>query len=43
MLVFDDSPALLLQAGGEGPSGDLERALVRFLEARGEVEDAARR
>ncbi len=30
-LLFDGSPASLLVQGGEGASGDLERALVRFL------------
>lgn len=30
---FDGSPGELLLAGGEPPEGDLERALVRFLQA----------
>ena len=30
-LLFDGSPRALLQQGGEGQDGDLERALVRFL------------
>jgi len=29
---LDGSPAELMQAGGEPPDGDLERALVRFLQ-----------
>ncbi len=30
-LLFDGAPATLLELGGEGAGGDLERALVRFL------------
>ncbi len=33
-LLLDDTPAALLAAGGEGEGGDLERALVTFLEQR---------
>ena len=33
-LLFDGTPDLLLQQGGERPGGDLERALVRFLRER---------
>jgi ABC-2 type transport system ATP-binding protein len=33
-LLFDGSPGGLLDRGGEDPGGDLERALVRFLERR---------
>jgi ABC-2 type transport system ATP-binding protein len=32
-LLFDGPPAALLAAGGEDDRGDLERALVRFLES----------
>jgi len=32
-LRFDASPSELLRAGGEPPDGDLERALVRFLQS----------
>jgi ABC-2 type transport system ATP-binding protein len=39
-MLFDDAPAALLREAGEGESGDLERALVRFLERRAEAEDA---
>jgi ABC-2 type transport system ATP-binding protein len=39
-MLFDDAPAALLREVGEGEHGDLERALVRFLERRAEVEDA---
>ena len=42
-LLFDDSPAALLAIGGEGEGGDLERALVRFLEERAAAEDSAAR
>ena len=34
-LIFDGPPAELLRRGGEGEHGDLERALVAFLAARG--------
>ncbi len=33
-LLFDGTPAALLGNGGEPAGGDLERALVRFLDAR---------
>jgi ABC-2 type transport system ATP-binding protein len=33
-LLFDGPTAEILAAGGEGPAGDLERALVRFLRDR---------
>jgi ABC-2 type transport system ATP-binding protein len=33
-LLFDGAPRALLADGGEGPDGDLERALVRFLHRR---------
>ncbi len=33
-LLFDGSPRALMQQGGEGEDGDLERALVRFLRER---------
>jgi hypothetical protein len=39
-MLFDDAPAALLREAGEGESGDLERALVRFLERRAEAEAA---
>ena len=42
-LLFDDSPAALLAIGGEGAGGDLERALVRFIEERSAAEDSAAR
>ncbi|MCW3018038.1 MAG: heme exporter protein CcmA [Solirubrobacterales bacterium] len=32
-LLFDGAPATLLERGGEPAAGDLERALVRFLDA----------
>jgi ABC-2 type transport system ATP-binding protein len=35
-LLFDGTPAGLLELGGEGAGGDLERALVRFLDRREE-------
>jgi ABC-2 type transport system ATP-binding protein len=41
-LLFDGRPLALLRAGGEGQSGDLERALVRFLEERASAEQRAR-
>jgi hypothetical protein len=31
-LLFDGAPPALLREAGEGEGGDLERALVRFLE-----------
>ena len=39
-LLFDDSPAALLARGGESEGGDLERALVRFIEEGARAEDA---
>jgi ABC-2 type transport system ATP-binding protein len=42
-MLFDDSPAALLARGGEGEGGDLERALVRFIEERAQAEDASAR
>jgi ABC-2 type transport system ATP-binding protein len=33
-LLFDGAPRALLADGGEGPDGDLERGLVRFLHRR---------
>jgi len=34
-LLFDGTPAALLREAGEGPQGDMEHALVAFLERRG--------
>jgi ABC-2 type transport system ATP-binding protein len=42
-MLFDDSPAALLARGGEGESGDLERALVRFIEQDARAEDPSAR
>jgi ABC-2 type transport system ATP-binding protein len=42
-MLFDDSPAALLARGGEREGGDLERALVRFIEQRAGAEDASPR
>jgi ABC-2 type transport system ATP-binding protein len=33
-MLFDGTPAELLREGGEGEGGDLERALVKFLQGR---------
>jgi ABC-2 type transport system ATP-binding protein len=41
-LLFDGRPLALLSAGGERQSGDLERALVRFLGERASAEERAR-
>jgi ABC-2 type transport system ATP-binding protein len=41
-LLFDGSPAALLQAGGEGVGGDLEHALVRYLEDRAGADSGSR-
>jgi ABC-2 type transport system ATP-binding protein len=38
-MLFDDSPAALLARGGEAAGGDLERALVRFVEQGAGAED----
>ena len=40
-LLFDGSPAALLRAGGQGADGDLERALVSFLERDGDQQQPA--
>jgi hypothetical protein len=39
-MLFDDAPDALLREAGESESGDLERALVTFLQRRAEAEDA---
>jgi ABC-2 type transport system ATP-binding protein len=39
--LFDGTPAALLQQGGEEERGDLERALVRFLQERTGPEEAS--
>jgi ABC-2 type transport system ATP-binding protein len=41
-LLFDDTPAALLREGEETESGDLERALVKFLEREVSLEDGSR-
>ncbi|HTU77476.1 MAG TPA: ABC transporter ATP-binding protein [Solirubrobacteraceae bacterium] len=40
-LLFDGAPPALLAQGGEGPGGDLERALVRFLREHAQAEPGA--
>jgi len=37
-LLFDGTPAALSEAAPAGADGDLERVLVRFLDARAEPE-----
>jgi ABC-2 type transport system ATP-binding protein len=41
-MLFDGTPVALLREGGEGESGDLERALVNFLQARSASQAASR-
>ncbi len=41
-MLFDGQPRMFLRAGGESESGDLERALVRFLEERTPPQGLAR-
>ena len=36
-MLFDGTPSALLRAGGEGEGGDLERALVKFLQERSDA------
>ncbi len=40
-LLFDGTPQALLHEGGERDGGDLERALVRFLDERTSAPRAA--
>jgi ABC-2 type transport system ATP-binding protein len=42
-MLFDDTPAALLREAGEPDSGDLERALVKFLEDRASSPEAGAR
>jgi ABC-2 type transport system ATP-binding protein len=42
-MLFDDTPAALLREAGEPESGDLERALVKFLEDRASSPEAGGR
>jgi hypothetical protein len=42
-MVFDGTPAGLLRAAGEGENGDLERALVRFLQEQAGSRNAGAR
>jgi ABC-type sulfate/molybdate transport systems ATPase subunit len=40
-LIYDGPPEALLSRPGEPPAEDFEHALVRFLAAHGEAEEAA--
>ena len=42
-MLFDGTPGALLRAAGESEDGDLERALVRFLQERAPSADAGAR
>ena len=39
-MLFDDAPDALLREAGESAGGDLERALVKFLQRGGGAGDA---
>jgi hypothetical protein len=41
-MLFDGTPAELLREGGEGEGGDLERALVKFLQGRSRAQAGGR-
>jgi ABC-type multidrug transport system ATPase subunit len=41
-VLFDGTPAELLREGGEGEGGDLERALVKFLQGRSRAQAGGR-